>query len=220
MAVPSPLAITKPAIQLRKPLLAYLSSGRQLGRVFGEEGAKLLSCSRLPTFFRGDSSFRESIPPTSNERGFGYETKHHRLLLFSLWGLPLTNMPLGEALEAVLNRNPSEPFFPFRNFSPVTNEMELRPADEIAATGAARNMDGYSIARALEQRALADARARGFERVVSLCTNAVTRYIALADQGGRLLQEIAYDSFEHEGRRVFADAARHRGAALIEGYLS
>jgi aromatic-L-amino-acid decarboxylase len=91
---------------------------------------------------------------------------------------------------------------------------------EIAATGAAPDRDGYTIARVLEQRALADARVRGFDRAVSLCTNAVTRYLALADQGGHLIQEIPYDTFEHEGRRVFASAARHRGVALIEGHLA
>jgi len=51
MAVPSPLAITKPAIQLRKPLLAYLSSGRQLGRVFGEEGGEVAVVFASPNFF-------------------------------------------------------------------------------------------------------------------------------------------------------------------------
>jgi len=91
---------------------------------------------------------------------------------------------------------------------------------EIAATGAAADADGYTVARALERRAMADARARGFEGVVSLCTNSVTRYLALADQGGHLIQEVPYDTFEHEGRRVFGNAARHRGVALIEGHLA
>jgi aromatic-L-amino-acid decarboxylase len=91
---------------------------------------------------------------------------------------------------------------------------------EIAATAAAPDVDGYSVARALERRAFHDARLRGFQRVVSLCTNAVTRYLALGDQGGRLLAEVSYDSFEHDGRRVFREAARHRGVALIEGNLA
>ncbi|MFN7934610.1 MAG: amino acid adenylation domain-containing protein [Bryobacteraceae bacterium] len=90
---------------------------------------------------------------------------------------------------------------------------------ELAATGAAPDADGYTIAQALEGRALHDARGRGFHRVVSLCTNAVTRYLALTSQGGRLLGEVAYDTFVHERRNVFADAARHRGVALIEGHL-
>ncbi len=90
---------------------------------------------------------------------------------------------------------------------------------EIAATGAAADSDGYSIARALERHVIAAARARGFERVVSLCTNAVTRHLSIADQGGRLLAEVSYETFEHEGLRVFAAAARHRGVALIEGTL-
>ncbi len=91
---------------------------------------------------------------------------------------------------------------------------------ELAATGAAADRDGYAIARALERRALLDARARGFERAISLCTNAVTRYLALSDQGGRVLAEVPYESFEHNGRKVFADAARHRGVALIESDLA
>jgi hypothetical protein len=91
---------------------------------------------------------------------------------------------------------------------------------EIAATGAAAEVDGYAIARALELRVFQDARARGFQRVVSLCTNAVTRYLALGLQGCRLLAEVEYATFEHQGRRVFADAARHRGVALVEGRLA
>jgi acyl carrier protein len=106
-----------------------------------------------------------------------------------------------------------------RNYSESVQPREGR-VFEIAATGAAPDADGYNIARALERTAIVDARARGFERVVSLCTNAVTRYLSVADQGGHLLQEIPYDTFEHEGRRVFADAAQHRGVALIEGYLA
>jgi aromatic-L-amino-acid decarboxylase len=91
---------------------------------------------------------------------------------------------------------------------------------EIAATGAASDRDGYVIARALERRALVDARTRGFERTISLCTNAVTRYLSLSDQGGRVLAEVSYNSFEHGGRRVFADAVRHRGVALVESDLA
>jgi hypothetical protein len=91
---------------------------------------------------------------------------------------------------------------------------------EIAATGAASDRDGYVIARALERRALVDARTRGFERTISLCTNAVTRYLSLSGQGGRVLAEVSYNSFEHGGRRVFADAVRHRGVALIESDLA
>jgi hypothetical protein len=88
---------------------------------------------------------------------------------------------------------------------------------EIAATGAASDVDGYAIARALERRALSDAAAHGFRRAVSLCTSAVTRYLALGEQRMRLIDEIDYATFEHEGRRVFAEAARHRGVALVEG---
>jgi aromatic-L-amino-acid decarboxylase len=91
---------------------------------------------------------------------------------------------------------------------------------EIAATGAADDVEGYAVARALERKALADARAAGFQRTVSICTNAVTRYLALTDQNSRILAEVPYASFEYDGRKVFAGAARHRGAALVEGRLS
>lgn len=96
-----------------------------------------------------------------------------------------------------------------------------RPGEvlELAATGASSDVDGHAVARALEARALADGAARGFQRAVSLCTNAVTRYLALGEQRMRLVDAIDYATFEYEGRRVFADAARHRGVALVEGDL-
>lgn len=90
---------------------------------------------------------------------------------------------------------------------------------EIAATGAATDVDGYAVARALEQRVFAEAKAQGFERAMTLCTNAVTRYLAEAEQGMRIVQEMKYESFEHEGRAVFAPAAKHRGVALLEKRL-
>ena len=91
---------------------------------------------------------------------------------------------------------------------------------EIAATGAAPDVDGYAVARALERRVLAEARAKGFARVVTLCTNAVTRYLAEAEQGMHVVDETRYESFAYEGRAVFAPAARHRGVALLEKRLS
>jgi hypothetical protein len=32
----------------------------------------------------------------------------------------------------------------------------------------------------------------------------------------RLVEEIEYATFEHDGRKVFSDAARHGGVALVE----
>ena len=98
-------------------------------------------------------------------------------------------------------------------------EARPRPGEvlEISATGAAPDVDGYMVARALERRALRDAAAHGFRRVVSLCTNAVTRSRALGEQRMRLIDEIEDATFEHEGRKVFLDAARHRGVAFVVG---
>jgi len=47
-----------------------------------------------------------------------------------------------------------------------------------------------SIAPALERPAFFEAKAQDFQRVVRFCTNAVTRYLTLADQGMQLLAEV------------------------------
>lgn len=91
---------------------------------------------------------------------------------------------------------------------------------EIAATGAALGVDGYAVARALERRAFAEAKAQGFQRVMTLCTNAVTRYLAAAEQRMKIIEQVDYADFEYEGRRVLAPATRHRGVALFEGPLA
>jgi hypothetical protein len=83
---------------------------------------------------------------------------------------------------------------------------------ELAATGAAAD-----IARVLERRVLREAAAHGFPHVVRVCTNVEARDRALGEQGMRILDEIDYATFEHEGQKVFADAARHGGAALVAG---
>jgi hypothetical protein len=90
---------------------------------------------------------------------------------------------------------------------------------EIAATAAAADVDGYAVALALERRALDNARAHGFGLAMTLCTSAVTRYIAQAEERMEVLHEVRYDSFVSDGVNVFAAAARHRGVALCEKSL-
>lgn len=44
----------------------------------------------------------------------------------------------------------------------------------------------------------------------------VTRYLAEAEQGMRIVHETTYESFAYQGRAVFAPAAKHREVALPE----
>ncbi len=88
-------------------------------------------------------------------------------------------------------------------------------------TGADADVDGFAVARALERRSIEAARAMGYRRAVTICTNLVTAHIAIEELGFERLAAIPYASFEVEGRAVFAEGATlaHREAVLLEKWL-
>jgi amino acid adenylation domain-containing protein len=92
---------------------------------------------------------------------------------------------------------------------------------EVFMTATADDVDGFSLALALEQQVVEDAVARGYERVVSLCTHRVTAYLAIHEAGFQVMASVPYARFEHEGRLIFAEAAPiHGEAVLVERRLS
>ncbi len=91
---------------------------------------------------------------------------------------------------------------------------------ESSMTGARDDVDGFGVAIALERRALALAKEKGFRRAMSLCTNRVTVQIAV-ELGYERVASMPYASFEVGGRAVFAGipAQEHGEAVLFEKWL-
>lgn len=98
---------------------------------------------------------------------------------------------------------------------------EIRAGEvvELFMTGAAAAEDGFTLTLALEEQAVAGAAQKGYQRAVTTCTHLVTAYIA-SQAGFSQLAAIPYDSFQFDGRTVFAAAAGlHKEAVVFEKCL-
>lgn len=75
-------------------------------------------------------------------------------------------------------------------------------------------IDGYELARRLEQRTLDAARLRGYRRALTICTSRITSVLA-ERTGFQRLSAFDYATYEIDGQRVFQPlAARHREIVL------
>lgn len=122
-----------------------------------------------------------------------------------------------DLLEDVRDRHPelqSERFaaklpdmaFVARLEGPYVEENALRPGQcaHVAQVAVAPEAAGRGIATRLLEEACRAAAARGYDRVVSLCTGPGS-YRAHEKAGFEVDRTLRYDTYEHEGRRVFAD---------------
>jgi len=100
---------------------------------------------------------------------------------------------------------------------------EVNPGEilYLLEAGASADVNGAAVALALEKKVLEDASALKYQRVVTICTQIFSTYLALEELGYHRKYAISYDRFEFEGRRVFSSIAGvHKEAVLVEKYLS
>ncbi|MBK8264644.1 MAG: amino acid adenylation domain-containing protein [Nannocystis sp.] len=91
---------------------------------------------------------------------------------------------------------------------------------QLSLTGVSPEIDGYELARRLEQRTLDAARLRGYRRALTICTSRITSVLA-ERTGFQRLSAFDYATYEIDGQRVFQPlAARHREIVLYVKDLS
>lgn len=118
------------------------------------------------------------------------------------------------ALEAVIDFNDDiEGRYKALRGKPKPGEVLELP---MAAT--APDVDGFAILQALEERALAEATARGFQRAIAVCTHPVTDFLARS-LGFVEVLHLDYGTYTFEGRPVLAALAPGK-AWLLERRLS
>lgn len=88
---------------------------------------------------------------------------------------------------------------------PYVEEHGLGPGEcaHIAQVAVLEEARGRGIATALLEEACRAARRRGYRRIVALCTGPASRRTH-EKAGFRVEKTLRYDTYEHEGRRVFA----------------
>lgn len=89
---------------------------------------------------------------------------------------------------------------------PYVEEHGLVPGQSahIAQLAVEERARGRGVATCLLEEACRLARERGYERIAALCTSPASR-AAHEKVGLRVDRTLRYDTYEHEGRRVFAD---------------
>lgn len=89
---------------------------------------------------------------------------------------------------------------------PYVAEHGFAPGEcaHIAQVAVAEEARGRGLATAMLEEACRAAARRGYRRVVALCTGPASRR-AHEKAGFRVERTMRYDTYEHEGRRVFAD---------------
>ena len=114
--------------------------------------------------------------------------------------------PIGALIEA-LERNYEQ-----------ENAARLDHCAHIHMLAIDRAVRGRGIAQKLVEATAINARAKGFDAVVTDATNPISRRVFARD-GFAVLNEVRYDGFRFDGRAVFGDLAGQGGIALMEKHL-
>ncbi|MBE9197864.1 MULTISPECIES: non-ribosomal peptide synthetase [unclassified Nodularia (in: cyanobacteria)] len=107
-----------------------------------------------------------------------------------------------------------------RMYIKTYGEVKVGEIIHVFMTGTSSHVEGAAIALALEKKVLEVAASLNYKRAVTICTHAVTAYIAQELEYQRRYA-VQYESFEFEGRRVFSHVpAPHQEAVLWEKVLT
>lgn len=186
-----------------------------IGRIFLDEEPTSRALGLTPEVFL---PFAEAYCLRAAQEGTGITARQEGLLVGALTCLDL--------LEDVRDgfpelRGPAfHPKLPDLAFvgrleGPYVEEHGLLPGQcaHIAQVAVAPEARGRGLATAMLEAAWTAAQARGFGRLVALCTGPASRR-AHEKAGFRTWRTLRYDTYEHEERQVFA--AVPGGCALLE----